>query len=361
MFNSDYRFSISVVSAVIFFCFMFLMLFHDGYRRTYSNADELMIAHPNTSYEDAVRQGRARLMNEFHRRVAFMNDRASMGEAGLLTEKRYKLRWALKSLESYFYKAIQTSGLPGALSLAIYMNHVVYALWSTIALLFLYRVTSILSGRQGDELFVGVAAVLFGYLSLSITAPRMSEFHSLIALACLSGVLYFSLKKNLAGVLVVLAFAVANRETGMLMGVAYSLINWRERLFWLPPILAGLFFLALNFDLMLLPEFYNPDHFIISAEVGYVTLFNITKVPLESIAFAFFKMVAILAPLYLIVPRIRIRREAIPLYLLGAMYLIILFFGGAVLGNLLPFSILLPILFALGGLALRSDKATAAK
>ena len=58
------------------------MLFHDGYRRIYSNANETMISNPSLPYGLAGKKGLDRLAQEFHSKVDFMNERNVAVEIG---------------------------------------------------------------------------------------------------------------------------------------------------------------------------------------------------------------------------------------------------------------------------------------
>jgi hypothetical protein len=158
------------------------------------------------------------------------------------------------------------------------------------------------------------------------------------------------LRRRFVAFLCVLLVAVANRETGAALGSIYAVINWPKPRFWLPLVLGPVMLLAINVDLMRLPEFYEISTYIFVKETGYLSFFNLWEIPIATVVFSFLKILVVLAPLALILPRVWRDDLARRLCVIGAVYLCILLFG-TFIGNSTPYALLVPVILLLGYLA----------
>jgi len=330
-----------------FFCLVFILIFYDGYRGVYAEANFLEGRDrqeiPFTTHVEQARQSQYdRIINY----VEFINDHDSMGAGDEPLNKRHKLRWLYKSVEVEVYKSL--AGI--SLRLAIYANYLHFSLWASISLIFMTLSVNRIRGAISFENFAVIATALYAYISLTSSIPRIIEQHTIIEMGVISAAIYFSLRGKLLFFLVVLFIGVSNRETGAAMGIIYALINWRQTWFWLPVIGGPVFLAIINLKLLMLPEFLDVNKFVVSNKTVFLTIFNIVNAPLSLIVFTALKTFAVLIPAFVFVPRAWNSEIGKKLLLIGAFYLFILLFGTA-LGNMLPYGLLAPILISLGAVA----------
>lgn len=337
-----------------FFCFVFILNFYDGYRSIYLEANFLYGKNPEMGMSASVEHARQKSYDGFMKEIDFFNDRTNMGSGDEPLDKRHKLRWLYKNIEAELYKSFALVSL----RTAIYAKYAHYALWAVVALIFIILSTMRLRGSISFEGIAFIATGLYAYVALVSTVPRMVDQHSIIEMATIAAAIYFSLNRQLVPFLGILIIGVANRETGAGLGMVYALINWRQRLFWLPMVLGPILLAAINIDLIMLPDFYESKNFMMRNGAGYINIFNFTSVPLSLIAFTGLKTFAVLAPVLVVAPHAWSSNIGRKLLLAGGYYLFVLLFG-TILGNLFAYALLVPIIFALGAIAYPARKYSA--
>jgi hypothetical protein len=328
-----------------FFCFAFILVFYDGYRQMYSHAAYVMGAHPELSVVDATEQGRQRIYDTFQETVDFLNERTLIGSPPLTI--RHKLRWFYKTGEATVYQAIAERT---TVAVSLYVRFAHYAGWLTITFALICATVRRLRGALTYEGLAIIGFVLFSYMALCTSVPHIVDHYSIIEMAAVAAGLYFALGRQLGAFLLALMLAVANREAGAAFGVIYTVINWRDRWFWLPLIAGPAALLALNIDLFTQPAFYAPTNFIVSSGVGFISLFNLGEVSASLMVFIVIKSFPVLAPLAFLIPRGWTSLVGKKLILILGFFLLMLL-TGTILGNLLPYLMLLPLMFALAAVA----------
>ncbi len=329
-----------------FFCFVFILIFYDGYRNIYYDANLMDGKDPAQSIAVHVEMARQLQYDKIINELAFIEDHSTLGAVGGL-DKRHKLRWLYKSWEGKIYKAVAKVSVRWAL----YANYVHNALMVTIAFFFISLSVGRIRGTMNFETLGFLAFAVYAYVALVSTVPRIFDQHSFIEMAAIAAAVYFAITRRLLAFLVVAFFAVANRETGAAIGCIYAIINWRERLFWAPLFVAPVMLILINLDLFFLPELYDAGNFIaVGGDVGYINTSNLGSVPFSLIAFTAIKTFAFLAPIPILLPKVIKKLLGRRLLLIGAFYLFILLFG-TILGNLLPYAMLIPVIFCLWAVA----------
>jgi len=218
------------------------------------------------------------------------------------------------------------------------------------AFLFTFLSISWLRGRAKFNVFATLAGTYFGYFAFLTTTPNMADGHSIIEMALIAAGLHFSLRRQFVAFLLILFVAVANRESGAALGGIYAVINWRKPRFWLPLVLGPVMLLAINADLMRLPEFYEFSSYVYSGASGNVHFFNFWKVAVTYVGFSLLKNIVVIAPLALVLPRVWKNDLARRLCVIGGAYLCILLLG-TFIGNSTPYALLVPVILLLGSLA----------
>lgn len=329
-----------------FFCFVFVLIFYDSYRNIYHDANLFMGEDPKTTASAHVERAVQLQYDRFMEEIDFFRERDTMQPPGL--DQRHKLRWLYKTAEAWVY---QSTAAKISVRAALYAKDVHYALAVLIALIFVVLTAEKLRGGLDFQTLSFLAFAFYAYTALVVTSHRMYDQHSLIEMAAHAAGLYFALNRRLLPFLIVLFVAVANRETGSALGVIYALINWRERMFWLPVVLGPVMLSAINADLFLLPDFYDPNNFVMTkTNIGYITLFNLTQASFPLLAFTAIKTFAFFAPAFYLVPKALKSALGRRLLLIGAFFWVVLLFG-TILGYLLPYAMLVPVIFALWAVA----------
>lgn len=325
-----------------FFCFIFVLIFYDTYRAVHYDANFFVGEAPKTAA--TVHTERAILLqyDKFMEEIKFLHKRDTMQPANL--DQRHKLRWLYKSVEAEAYRFIAEKISVRAM---LYAKDVHYALVVLTAFIFILLTVEHVRGMLDFSVLVSLAFVLYTYTALTMTSHRMYDQHSLIEMAVHAAGLYFAVKKRIIPFLIVLFVAVANRETGSALGVVYAAINWRERLFWLPVVLGPIMLAAINVDLLLLPDFYNPNNFVTTkTNLTYITLLTLPQAPFTLIAFTAIKMFTFFAPVFFLFSRAKKSELGRRLLLVVAIFCVILMFG-TVLGHLQPYAMLVPAMCTL--------------
>jgi hypothetical protein len=151
--------------------------------------------------------------------------------------------------------------------------------------------------------------------------------------------------------LIVLVVAVANRETGVAIGMIYVILNWRWRLFYLPLTAGPVLLVLFNLDLFIQPGIYDPANFLTFADER-PNVFNLATASKSLLTGALLELLVILGPLALFVPRIDKDEMFVKLGLIGLMYLVILLFG-TYIGNAFAYLLLVPPIICIAVLAFR--------
>jgi hypothetical protein len=326
-----------------FFCLVFILVFYDSYRTIYYDANYFEGQDPKTPSSVHVERAVRLQYDKFMDEIEFFHDRSNIEVVNL--NQRHKLRWLYKTVESWVYRGIAETISVRA---ALYARDFHYALMVFITLVFIVLTAERLRGDMDLQTLVFLAVALYAYTAFFSSVHRISDQHSLIEMATHAAAIYFALNRRMLFFLAVLFVAVANRESGAALGIVYALINWRERWFWTPVVLGPVMLIAINGDLLLIPEIYDLNNFIVTktTTVGYIHIFNLTQVPFSLLAFTAIKTFAFLSPaIYLSVKAIN--SELGRRLLLNGVFFLILLMLGTILGNLLPYSMLVPTIFAL--------------
>ncbi len=339
---------------LIFLSATFVFTLYDGYRQIYMTANIFQGAEPQRPYAEHVENGRIAYYRGLQQEVEFLNNHSTMRETKEPLDERHKLRWFYKNIEASVYDVFAERI---SLRAALYVHYLHYALWMTIAFVFVAATVTKLRGEMSAETLGLIGFILFALIAFVGTMPRMVDLHSIIEMATMAGAVYFALERRLLLFMFVSLVAVSNRETGLAIGIVYLLLNWGERRAWLSLFSSPIFFLIINFRLLILPEFYNLENFVVRGGMGYINLFNLGDVALSLIAFTLIKMFVLLAPLSFILKRVKIDPVSKKLLLLFGFYLVVLILG-TILGNLFPYAMLFPYLFALAARAFPAPAST---
>lgn len=336
-----------------FFCFVFILIFYDGYRNIHFDVSVLYGRGMDPT--QAIEVARHGQYDAFMEEVAFMNDRTNLGDVGGL-DKRHKLRWAYKTAEAKIYAFVAANS---SVKMALLAKHLHYSLVVLVGLLFTLATVRRLRGGLDFNSLAFLCFAMYSYVALVSTVHRIFDQHSFIEMAAVAAGVYFALCKRWLPFLVALVVAVANRESAAVFGIIWALINWRDRLFWLPVVLAPALLALINLDLLMLPELYAVENFMVTrTNVGYINMANLGDVSASLIAFTALKTFAFLAPALVFVPaalKVPVGRR---LLAVGGFYLLMLLFG-TILGNLLPYAMIVPIIFALWAVAYPAKTAAA--
>ncbi|MCC7015899.1 MAG: hypothetical protein IT564_01695 [Rhodospirillales bacterium] len=337
-----------------FFCFAFILVFYDSYRTIYYDANFFEGQAPKTPSSVHVERAVRLQYDKFMEEIDFFHERDIIKTANL--DQRHKLRWLYKTVESRVYQAVAENISVRA---ALYAKDFHYALTVFVTLIFIVLTVERLRGGIDFQILVFLAFALYAYTALVSTSHRMYDQHSLIEMAAQAAGLYFALQRRMPAFVIVLFVALANRETGTALGVIYALINWRERLFWLPGVLGPVMLAVVNADLLLLPEFYNPDNFVVTKTnmTGYVHVFTLTQASFPLLAFTAIKTFTFFAPAFYVLPKAMKTGLGRRLLAVGAFFWIVLMFG-TILGYLFPYAMLIPVIFALWAVAYPAAPAT---
>ena len=337
----------SIYILLIFLCTIFILIFYDGYRMIYFYANKYIGANPQIETSVHIERGRKFVYDGFVGKVEFLQDRTTMGD-GRSLDKRHKLRWLYKSVEAEVYKSVAKKSL----RVALYVQYLHYSLVILVGFVFTALVVRHLRGGIDFNLLAILAIVVYAWIALVSTAYRIHDQHTFIEMSVVAAGLYFSLKRQLFAVLVILFIGVANRESGVAIGAIYAIINWREKGFWLPVIFGPILLLGINMDLFLLPDFWNPSSYVVTGDkkLGYINIMNLTQVSFSLLAFTALKEFTFFAPVALLVPKAVKSALGMKLVLIGSMYVAIFMFG-TILGYLFPYAILIPIVCGMWAVA----------
>ena len=333
---------------ITFLSSVFVLIFYEGYHRIYLNANFYTTSGTVSEFPQNVARAQREAHGRFLDSVKVLQ-RRTFAESGT-NDGRHKFRWLYKTIEAEAYKLV--AGLGGARGpiIASYVRYLHYASGVLVSFLFTFLSISLLRGRPEFNVLAVLAMSYFAYVAYLTTTPNMADGHSIIEMATIAAGLHFSLRRRFVAFLCVLLVAVANRETGAALGGIYAVINWPKPGFWLPLVLGPVMLLAINVDLMRLPEFYEISTYIFVKKTGYVGLFNFWEVPVTYVGFSFLKNLVVIAPLVLIPSRVWRDGLARRLCVIGGVYLCILLFG-TFIGNSTPYALLVPVILLLGSLA----------
>ncbi|MHA1597596.1 MAG: hypothetical protein ACTSV1_02645 [Alphaproteobacteria bacterium] len=260
---------------------------------------------------------------------------------------RHKLRWAYRTVEGELYKAVNDRAGPRAAS---YVRMVHYAVWMTATFLFSWLTLRRLVGGLGGREAVMLAVAFYAYLNFTSWSPLMRESYSWVEMGCVAVALYGAVSKRLLLFLVVQVIAVANRESAVVLGALYPILNWKRQTPIIPliPLVFGpAVFIGFNLSVFSDPNFYKVSTYV-GTETKYMTWFNLFGFPLKTIAIRLLMTVLAAAPfaavLYYGCKTPDLRR----LTLGGAIFIPVLLFGTTI-GNIFPYTIIISFLLVLGG------------
>ena len=333
---------------ILFLSSVFVILFYEGYHRIYLVANSYTTPGTVSEFPQNVARAQEEAHGTFLESVDELQRRTFADSAS--NDGRHKFRWLYKSAEAEVYKLVASLGGDKGAVIASYVRYLHYSLWVVVSFLFTFLAVSSLRGRAEFNVLSILAMAYFAYVAYLTATPNMADGHSIIEMATIAAGLHFSLRRRFVPFLCVLLVAVANRETGVALGGIYAVINWRKPGFWLPLVLGPVMLLAINVDLMRLPEFYEISTYIFVKETGYLSFFNFLEVPITTVVFSFLKTLVVLAPLALILPRVWRDGLARRLCVVGGAYLCILLFG-TFIGNSTPYALLVPVILLLGSMA----------
>ena len=333
---------------ILFLSSVFVILFYEGYHRIYLSANLYSTHETISEFPQNVTRAQSEAHGVFLDSVKTLQ-RRTFADSGNL-DGRNKFRWLYKSAEAEVYDLVARLGGDRGPIIASYVRYLHYSLWALVSFLFTFLTVSWLRQRAEFNVLAVLAIVYFAYIAFLTTTPNMADSHSIIEMATIAAGLHFSLHRRIVAFLCVLLVAVVNRETGAMLGGIYAVINWWKPGFWIPLVLGPVMLLAINVDLMLLPEFYELSSYVYTGASGNVHFFNFWNLPVSYVGFSFLKNLVVIAPLVLILPRVWRDDLARRLCVIGAVYLCILLFG-TFIGNSTPYELLVPVVLFLGSLA----------
>jgi hypothetical protein len=217
-------------------------------------------------------------------------------------EERKRVRWVAFKAEQILYT--QSFKLGGyymekaaflALHVALFALTALFAIKSSVALI--GTQTTALSKREVTDWCYGLAAPIFGALSLYVFNGHSAEFtFSTIEAFCISAGLYLALKRNVLLFTLVLIAAVLNRESGFIILLVWFAFDGFRRLA-LPLIASSSVFLLVNLDIsacVMKPGFFLS----LSHQKGQLTMGDAFDRPVSVVSsmllnFVFFALVAI--------------------------------------------------------------------
>lgn len=247
-------------------------------------------------------------------------------------EERKRLRYVLKSVEAFMFKPVfQSIGSAGFGILFVLYNSLFLALIPII----LISSSKVYFKKQLDSLKDASDTVLkiIVYFSFFVfyfycTFFSLSEFtYSIFESFCIAGGIYFAFNKNIIGFLFVLMLSSINRESGVLMGILYPLINRSSLKYYFLPILAFLFLIVLNRDLG--SCLYDIRFYLLTVpQKGQFTFFDIKEQGLLPFAKIFIQnFLPFLAFEMLLLSGAKLKREITRLRIFIYLYFVIFLFA----------------------------------
>ncbi|MBF0136921.1 MAG: hypothetical protein HQL65_11825 [Magnetococcales bacterium] len=268
-------------------------------------------------------------------------------------EERKKLRWLYKSIEFNIYKKIDHTLGNKAVRLAFDLH---YSLHLLASLVFCILISLHGQSRPGfDQVVVAVSAyLLIYYYVFSIDGYR--ENYTYIELTAISMALYASLEKKIALFLFAVFLGVANRETGIVMGLIYPLLNWQKEsakkmVFFI--LFGPLLLVTLNLDLFMQKNFYNLALFISKETSSGPSLFHLSSIPPGTGIIMALKYGVFFAPLSIFLPGL-LRSDTGKKWILIFLLYVAVIALGSYLGNYFLLNLLIPFYIYGVGLTLNN-------
>ncbi|MBT3237648.1 MAG: hypothetical protein HN360_02645 [Rhodospirillaceae bacterium] len=332
----------------VFLCSVFLMLFYDGTIKISNKADILFATNPQIEHAVQVQNQRIIFLDSVMMNLENMDDQSAKNH----TIYRQKLRWAYKSLVNGILETLKNSLSENQIKYVIFTFFFFQAVTLTIGFVFMCLSFRVLSARQDEATTALIAFAFFWYYVMSSETPFIREgYFAFTELTCIAAAIYFALRRQMAAFLIVLAIAVANRETGAGMGVIYLIINWGRRRAWIPFVAGPLLLITFNFGFFAAPATYNISHFItptVEGGAAFLTIFHLDKWPLPYVMLNLFKIFIFLLPALYIVGRAWSCDMGRRFIVLAGIYLTV-FLLGAQIGDLMAASFLVPFIVAMYG------------
>jgi hypothetical protein len=282
---------------------------------------------------------------------ARQRDLGQLEVAGGSWEIRHKLRWAYKSVEVAAYKAVQSNFPKRYLRYAALLHYVgVFILTYLICLLILRHETGQL--EMPHILVSGLAFV--GFISAIFHVAAWQEDYTAIEMLAIAFAIHAGQKGNLWLFLVAVALAVSNRETGLAAALIFPLMNPERRQNWIYPVVFAIgLFCTLNLDLLVQPELYILDNFVVTSDIKaeYATIMNFLELPVSKWGAGILSYLAFVGPIFLLARECWKTVNGRRYFGIVAIYLFIFLFGSS-LTNAFLFLMLLPVYFLIFGNAL---------
>jgi hypothetical protein len=196
--------------------------------------------------------------------------------------------------------------------------------------------------------------VFVGFISAIFHVAAWQEDYTAIEMLAIAFAIYAGQKGNLWLFLVAVALAVSNRESGLAIALIFPLMNPDRLLNWLYPVVfATGFFCILNLDLLVQPELYMLDNFVVTSntKAKYATIMNFLELPVSKWGAGILSYLAFVGPIFLLAGECWKTGNGRRYFGIFVMYLFIFLFGSS-LTNAFLFLMLLPVYFLIVGYAL---------
>jgi hypothetical protein len=261
------------------------------------------------------------------------------------TGERQKFRWLYKSFETSIYSVLERE-LP-LKNIGKYLVLMHYTVIMFLSFLLSIKIFDFLKKLQHKDRQIKItnAVIFFSIYQFVLLSTNLNEWFTFIELFALLLAIYSSLKKNIFLLIVAIILGVSNRESGMVLGLVYPLLHYKNmstRFIFLLITLPFVFFSIINYDIV--SEFYRLVFYGALDDEFRVSLFKLSTfsyVTIGELINYFFTYVVFLFPLIYMLTKLPKSDLTNWARSISAMYILIILFGSYI-GNFILLLLLLP-------------------